>query len=391
MIGTNRISHLDGLRGLAALIVVAAHFFGAFKPAMLFGSNFSQDWNWQTAFASSPAFLLINGSFAVYIFMVLSGFVISGASERSTTPLSYLIGARFFRLHIPAAFAVGFGIILFESNALSLHRVHPLFDHWWIKLYYNPVTLLFANQYGDFFGRYFFTGSSDFIPPLWTMQAELFASCTCFIFFRCLKNRPYRLAVIPVLASLVLITIPPDRATLYLAFAFGAALWDLKPNQPIPYWVSAILLAVGCLFGGMSQFLKPENSFYPLLMGGCAEFLRSNILLVWTGAATLIVLAALLSSAFQSLLQSRICQFFGRISFSLYLIHFPILGSLAATLFLSFGQNSAFGFCAVLAAYMATTIIAATMFETAVDRNAVAFSKWLRKFSFSKSLPAAAG
>jgi peptidoglycan/LPS O-acetylase OafA/YrhL len=384
---TNRLTHLDGLRGLAALSVAFGHFFAAFDPSLQFGSNFSQMQNWQTEFAASPGFLLINGSFSVYVFMVLSGYVISGASEQNATPILKLIFARFFRLHIPAACAIGIAMILFESNALNLYLVHPLFDHWWIKLYYNPAALLFVKQYGDLLGRYIFTGSSDYIPPLWTMQTEFYASCACFVFFRCLKQRHYRLAVLPVLALLILFAIPPDHASLYLAFVIGALLWELKPHRSLPQWVPVAVLAIGCLLGGMSQFRKPDHSFYPFLLGSYAELLRINILLVWTGAAALIVLAAISSPAFQTLLRSQICQFLGRISFSLYLIHFPILGSLASTLFLHFGQNSAFGLCIVLAVYLAAVLIVATIFETLVDRNAVAVSRWVRNPSSEKSQP----
>jgi peptidoglycan/LPS O-acetylase OafA/YrhL len=105
------LDYLDGLRRLAALSVALAHFFAALVPALQFGSDFSSQQNWQTAFAASLGFSLINGPFSVYIFMVLSGFVISSSAERSMAPLSNLVLARFLRLHIPAAFAVGFTVI----------------------------------------------------------------------------------------------------------------------------------------------------------------------------------------------------------------------------------------------------------------------------------------
>lgn len=383
-INPKRLTHLDGLRGLAALSVVLAHFLAAFDPQLQFGSDFGQQSNWQTIFSASPGFLLINGSFSVYIFMVLSGFVISGASDRSPTPILNFLFARFSRLHIPAACAVVFAMILFESNALSLHLVHPLIDHWWIKLYYNPTALIFGKQFPDFIGRHILTGASDYVPPLWTMQAEFFASCACFLFFSCLKQKCHRFAALPVVMLFVILIIPSDRATLYLAFIFGVALWDFKPAINLSNWIVALALLVGCLLGGMSQFLKPENSFYPLLFGGLAEYLRTNILFVWAVAAAMIVLSALLSRRFQSLLRTQICQFLGRISFSMYLIHFPILGSLGSTLYLGFGQGSVLGFGVVLAVYLAVVLCVATMFEVVIDRNAVAFSKWLRKMQSKK-------
>jgi peptidoglycan/LPS O-acetylase OafA/YrhL len=125
-------------------------------------------------------------------------------------------------------------------------------------------------------------------------------------------------------------------------------LWDLKFPHSLPNWLGATILVVGFFLGGMSQFLKPDNSFYPLVFGSSADFLRANILAVWTVAATLIVFVTIRLRAFQSLLMLHTCQFLGRISFSLYLVHFPILGSLTSTLFLNFGRNSAAGIFTVL-------------------------------------------
>ena len=73
----NKLKFLDGVRGLAALIVVIHHYILAFFPAMFFGNSKINHFAGEHEYSTSPLQLFYNGSFAVCIFFVLSGFVLS--------------------------------------------------------------------------------------------------------------------------------------------------------------------------------------------------------------------------------------------------------------------------------------------------------------------------
>lgn len=64
MTGT-RIIRLEACRGIAAMIVLARHLADAFFPALV------------TQLSGTPAYLFINGSGAVILFFVLSGYVLT--------------------------------------------------------------------------------------------------------------------------------------------------------------------------------------------------------------------------------------------------------------------------------------------------------------------------
>ena len=66
-----KISYLDGLRGLAAFVVVFHHFIYAFYPALFLGSNAQLHLKGgEEAFLSGSVFnLLYNGNFAVCVFL----------------------------------------------------------------------------------------------------------------------------------------------------------------------------------------------------------------------------------------------------------------------------------------------------------------------------------
>src|SRR5690606_29260208 len=79
MRGNERISYLDGLRGVAALAVVVAHFLFGFYPALEPGTPLEvhTQSGLDMWLASNPFHLLYPGHFAVCLFFVLSGFVLA--------------------------------------------------------------------------------------------------------------------------------------------------------------------------------------------------------------------------------------------------------------------------------------------------------------------------
>src|SRR5262245_20415440 len=91
---------LDGLRGLAAVVVVAFH---TFQHVTLSESA-------RTLWLLTPLGALVNGPGAVHVFFVLSGFVLAGALARDARParLPRYYVRRWFRIHPPYAAAVLF-------------------------------------------------------------------------------------------------------------------------------------------------------------------------------------------------------------------------------------------------------------------------------------------
>ena len=67
---------------LAALAVFSCHFLYVFFPYLARGRTVDQSgfvplWHWETWFARAPFTLLYNGDFAVAVFFVLSGYVLT--------------------------------------------------------------------------------------------------------------------------------------------------------------------------------------------------------------------------------------------------------------------------------------------------------------------------
>lgn len=115
----SKIGYLEGLRGIASLIVVFHHYMCAFYPAMVFGAGAAFHIGpIEARFAASPLNVLYNGGFAVCIFFVLSGYVLTNRyfriRQRDLVTSSAV--RRYVRLMIPTLFTVIVAYLLSTAN-----------------------------------------------------------------------------------------------------------------------------------------------------------------------------------------------------------------------------------------------------------------------------------
>jgi peptidoglycan/LPS O-acetylase OafA/YrhL len=72
-----------------------------------------------------------------------------------------------------------------------------------------------------------------------------------------------------------------------------------------------------------------------------------------------------------------VCRHLGRLSFSIYLLHFPILFTLASLILVvaSTAMPHAVVVAAVFVVFIGITLIAAILFERGIDRPTIALSR----------------
>jgi peptidoglycan/LPS O-acetylase OafA/YrhL len=315
--GEHRYEELDSLRGFAALVVAVSHAF-------LFWSRPYP--HWRVLLNESPFGLLIGGSDAVYVFFVLSGFVLflPYVRPRGPDPYPQYLIKRICRIYLPflvaATLAVSADLLFYRPGTNALL---PGWENW-----HRPFPMSAIWQHLTFIWR---PDLTEFNPAFWTLGQEM------------------RLSILyPAVAFVAL------RLNLLLGYLAGIAICFTGFFLAVRYHVSDLrtigyggLFVMGAVVAknlpqirafmdargwfGRSMVFVVSISFYKsthLLPAKYYDF-WSLVPLHGTGALLILVLA-LTTVHFKRFLHLAPLRWLGKVSYSLYLLHGIILYTLAS-------------------------------------------------------------
>lgn len=367
-----KLDYLNGLRGLAALVVVIHHFAYSFLTFSTKGSG-TIHFAFEKVIYTTPLQLLVAGNFAVCIFFILSGFVLSYAFFQSgSLPIVQRAAAkRYFRLMPPILGSVllSWAIVTFGLN-YNQGAAAVTGSEWLHNFWPQAVS----------FGEAIFYGSYDIIAgdasagllnnALWTMKVEFFGSLLVFAILALVGKLRWRWAVYLAL-SLVL------WDTYYVAFVLGVALCDFfclaatRPSWRLRWPFAAALAGVGLILGAIPIPGSTETVYSAISIPGIDPytfFTQAHIV-----GALLLLSAIVFWSRLQQLLSLRPFRYLGRISFSLYLLHILVLGSFISYMFTTLHPTLGYKWSMILAggAYASIAFIAADIYTRYVDEPSI--------------------
>lgn len=324
---------LDALRGVAALSVVFWHWQHFFYTGETLGPNFIRD---RQPFYSCFSILYNHGWIAVDLFFCLSGFVLfylySERIRRRETTASEFAVWRFSRLY-PLHVATLILVLLLQ---LYYHgRFGEYFCYRWNDAYHFTLNLAFASEWGLQRGL-------SFNAPIWSVSIEVLLYALFFVAM-CAKLRRWHLAVVLASALLLAETGPhflrPIARAAFLFFlgGFCHAFYRsviVSRFKRIP--VAGILLLLLSLW-----ILIPLNQEKNFLLHALERLRAGPILLVGgkdagsflvhkvTAYSVSAVLfpATLVGLALLETVGGRFWKktaFLGQLSYSCYLLHFPL-------------------------------------------------------------------
>lgn len=311
-----RYELLDGLRGVAAILVIWYHFF--------------------EGFAKSPTDQMMNhGYLAVDFFFVLSGFVIGYAYDdrwsRGMTAGRFML-RRIIRLHPMVVLSVILGSVAFllqgcvkwdgtpvSLSAVSLALVLGLFllPAW-------PESFHEVRGNGEMFPlngpswSLFFEYIGSFLYAIWIHKLSvrqlksLTAACgiglSCWALFN--MSGSYHMGV-----GWSVIDHGLFGGLFRLMFSFSAGLLIQRNFKPRAikgaFWLCSVLIAsVLCVPYVGGPDVSAWNGLYDAL---CALFVFPLIVYVGAGGKT------------TDKLSGRICEFLGNLSYPVYIIHYPVM------------------------------------------------------------------
>jgi peptidoglycan/LPS O-acetylase OafA/YrhL len=315
----HRFASLDGLRGVAALVVVFHHALLVVPSLVLpYAGDFSPVGGLPGWLLYSPLHLAWAGPEAVCVFFVLSGFVLAYAARDVVNfPWAAYFPSRFVRLYLPVIAAIAFAWV---TMVLVPRSPGPLSV--WVTDRPGEYTTATALQ-----DAVLIKGVSGVVSPLWSLQWEVLFSAMLPLIIVLARGRFIWLTIT---LSIVTSTLGFYTGVLPLAylpmFVVGAAIamqWDRVEGIGSRlsaarggdiYWAGLVVVALAM----MTTFWVLAPTLHSAAL---TVFTRPMIVL---GAAILIVAVALWQPL-RALFSLGVVQWLGRVSFSLYLVHEPVV------------------------------------------------------------------
>ena len=365
MSGRPRLGSLDAVRGIAACAVVVSHceLLIPEQPRAVL------DHVWWLI----PLRPFYNGNAAVVVFFILSGYVLSLPYLRGTQlPYPRYVVRRLCRIYIPFLASLGL--------ALALYAATPPYP---VAGASDWINSLWPRQWPDvsvLLGHVLMFGTQPDIalnPLMWTLVHELRISLLLpLLMLLCRDTRLAACAVLLLIAGTkqVLQSFGENTHPSYAGSIAATWLWTA---QIAAYFITGILLSKhraaisalldrlpGALWAGL--FVVPFAIF--CMTQAFASVMTNTLYAI--GAAVLVVLA-IESHGLRRLLERRVPQWLGRVSYSLYLVHLPLL--LAAVPLLT-GLVPLWAEAVVI---MALSLVGAVVMHALVEAPAIRLGHWV--------------
>ena len=318
-----RYEVLDGLRGVAALLVVLFHM------GETYGASPSEQW-------------INHGYLAVDFFFILSGFVVGYAYDDRWKEMTLwgFFKRRLIRLQPMVIMGTVIGAVLYGFGQCEGFPKIGTVEGWKVALCFVMGCFMIPCGVGlDIRG---WREMNSFNGPNWTLTWEYLANILYALVLRFLPKAA--LAILVALAAVCTLDLSLNW-DIFDIFSEGRDRvmytviggWSLTPAQ---LYIGATRLAFpflcGLLLSRMGKSIKMKNGFL-----WCSIILTILLAMpyvgeapsIWNGvynAGTILVLFPLIvlmgaGSAMKSKRGAAICNFFGEISYPLYITHYPIL------------------------------------------------------------------
>jgi peptidoglycan/LPS O-acetylase OafA/YrhL len=302
-----KFDQLQGLRGVAAITVVISHALAMFYLTGRLDAA-------TPVVAPLAHFAGVLAAKAVWLFFVLSGFVLQIMIRKSKRPtIRGVLASRWIRLYVPSAIALGIGFLM-ASMAPP-----PSPQSFWIGVHPENLAAL------DIALQFTLLSGSFTVGPLWTITWELL----------------YSLLILPLL---IRNSLPPSWG-LVIFFAvlsgFGRAI-EIPALEFLPmFLVGAVLQSILfradektdvsrsqlkaslLLFGAV--LAVGLNYVLGLLIFGLNSWVYGVDVTLTLLAVAILIELSLMKSVLRKILASKPLFELGKISFSLYLIHAPLI------------------------------------------------------------------
>ena len=248
------------------------------------------------------------------IFFVLSGYVLTIPFFSKVTDsqiiLEKRLWGRYLRLNIPIAVSIFVSYIVYILGLYSNIQAAEISGsvNWLKNFFPHGITALNAAKEAIYESILF--GKVTLVPPLWTLKIEFIGSLYVLLFY---IAKPKEAVFIPLIMVFCLVyAIHLQDSIYYFAIFAGSILSYFKNIKRYRF----IVFVLGFYFGGF-QFNSIAYDYLPNL-----SFLSVDIWerkTFYNAIGAVLITLSVIEGFGSKIFESRLAQFLGRISFSIYL------------------------------------------------------------------------
>lgn len=310
LVSSHKFAELDSLRGIAAMMVVFQHMW---------------EMNHDSDARLKPWLFFCAGHEAVILFFVLSGFALAHQLRNfSIENYPKFVAKRFLRIYPTYYIAIGFSAILlyliskYLPSSLGGNGLTRWFYIWSStsfdkELFISSITLL--SHLGN-----------SLLVAVWSLFYEVWISLIFpfALFFLWQSKLFIRIVSMSIFSGISYYLWQYGQfidnqwqAIVYYSwyFVFGAFLYYMHDKLSIFANIWVLFVGLLCYFSNYILFGKINDRFSHQLIIGFGSFI--------------ILLNGIHNEVFKNVLRSPLLKFYGKISYSLYLFHLPILYALS--------------------------------------------------------------
>lgn len=324
-----RIVWLDGVNGLGCVGVFLHHFTLAFVPAVYFGdSNIAKIGNaLDVKLAQSPFVFFLNGNYMVALFCLISALVLSlkVMDMKDKGELGSILIKRYPRLMLPIAPVIFVVYFMLKYQCFSNLEVSSVTQSPWLGWYYVEK-VDFGRCIESLLYTTWFSTDSTFSNAFW-MLGYLFLGSVLAIVLSTFAWKINRKALGIVYCACVALYVREN--TLSLAFVMGVLLAYCYREWKGMFGhakIGTICLLLGIVLGGYPSGVVPTNLYRYL------NCLPPQILpyQFWHIMGAFFTVYGIWNmKGLQHLLEGKIAQVLGKLSYSIYILHIPFIFSIS--------------------------------------------------------------
>jgi len=376
---SKRITWIDGLKGIACLLIFTHHFSLEYFNGAYFGEMMESKLPFRLDIRLSyePYGILTNGNFWVCVFVTLAAFLTAIGVLRLCAradwqeKLSGMIVKRYVRLMVPCAVA---GILYWVLRQFLV----PLYES-----YHGLENLLtFKEMLWHTFVKMWVIQDQESLGPYWMLYIIFLGTFIAIILTLAAKySKRWVLPFFFLAASLLLWA----KDEYYLCIVVGVLLAYLMESGILPdtrrvRYLALIPLAAGLYLGGYPSYASPVFFYHYLGMLCPRIFAGKGIATYHILAAGLLILGIIMSSPVQRGLSAKPLQWLGSISMGVFVLHVTVMqfaGRPLRDMFLGMGMSYPLMVLFVYLILLALLLLLAWGFHNTVERLLDKVLRWL--------------